>query len=242
MKKMNLFAIVMMMAVFALSSCGAKKQLAQNGYYQQQPYAQQSPQQNPYQQQPTYQQPPQQSQQPQQSARPTRTKREVEPCIAKALDPTATNLRMYGTYTSYVEQEAISVAIQNARQELGGIINASVEGVLSQWVQSSQVDQRVTTDLLNGRDYTTYIAEQIAMTPPIETSVYDLSDGKIQVYVCIEMRTSQNELTNNISKTIQREVSEDETLRQKFDQQQFKEQHKQGLEEYKKQRRLAEGL
>ena len=64
MKKINLFAVVLMMAAFALTSCGAKKQLAQNGYqqppYYQQPYAQQPPQQNPYQQQPTYQQPPQQ--------------------------------------------------------------------------------------------------------------------------------------------------------------------------------------
>lgn len=230
MKKMTFFPVVLMVAT-ALTACGAKKQVAQNGYYQQQP------QQAPYQQQqPTYQQP------PQQPARPTRTKREVETCIAKALDPTATNLRMYGTHTSYVEQEALSVAIQNARQELAGVINASVEGVLSQWAQSSGIDQRVTTDLLNGRDYTTYIAEQLSYTPVIETSIYDLSDGKIQAYVCIEMRVSQDNLTNNISKSIQREVSEDETLRQKFDQQQFKEQHKQGLEEYKKQRRQAEGL
>lgn len=63
MKKMTFFAVMLMVAA-ALTSCGAKKNVAQNGYqqppYYQQPYAQQPPQQNPYQQQPTYQQPPQQ--------------------------------------------------------------------------------------------------------------------------------------------------------------------------------------
>lgn len=66
MKKINLFAAILLMMAAMLTSCGAKKQAAyqQPPYYQQPyqqaPYAQQPPQQNPYQQQPTYQQPPQQ--------------------------------------------------------------------------------------------------------------------------------------------------------------------------------------
>lgn len=66
MKKINLFAAVLLMMAAMLTSCGAKKQVAyqQPPYYQQpyqqNPYGQQPPQQNPYQQQPTYQQPPQQ--------------------------------------------------------------------------------------------------------------------------------------------------------------------------------------
>lgn len=61
---MTFFAVMLMVAA-ALASCGAKKNVAQNGYYQQQPpyyqqpYGQQPPQQNPY-QQPVYNQPPQQ--------------------------------------------------------------------------------------------------------------------------------------------------------------------------------------
>ena len=58
MKKMTFFAVMLMVAA-ALTSCGAKKQVAQNGYQQPQ-YYQQPYQQQPYQQQPAYQQPAQQ--------------------------------------------------------------------------------------------------------------------------------------------------------------------------------------
>lgn len=57
MKKINLFAAVLLMMAAMLTSCGAKRQMA----YQQPPYYQQPYQQAPYaQQQPMYQQPPQQ--------------------------------------------------------------------------------------------------------------------------------------------------------------------------------------
>lgn len=60
MKKMTFFAVMLMVAA-ALTSCGANKQVAQNGYqqppYYQQPYAQQNPYQQQPQQQPVYNQP-----------------------------------------------------------------------------------------------------------------------------------------------------------------------------------------
>lgn len=86
MKKLSLFTVMLLMVVAVLSSCGAKRNMAQSGYYQQQPpyyqqpYAQQPPQQYPP-QQPTYQQQPQQQpvyNQPQQPVGNTDEAREKE--------------------------------------------------------------------------------------------------------------------------------------------------------------------
>ena len=230
MKKMTFFPVVLMVAT-ALTACGAKKQVAQNGYYQQQ-------------QQQSYQQPQQPTNQPQQQpaeVRPTRTKREIEPCVAKALEP-AENLRMYATAVSYVEQQSISQALQTAREELAATMRASVEGTLKNWAESANIDQRVTTQMLNNRNWTQYIAEEVYRSKTLETTMYDLSDGTVQVYVCIEMGTKQDALVKNIYKKLEPEVSDDEILKMKFNQKQFEEDTKAGLEEYKARRRQAEGL
>ena len=49
--------------------------------------------------------------------------------------------------------------------------------------------------------------------------MYDLSDGTIQVYVCIEMRPEINEVVNKIYKSMKQEVSDDEILRMQLEQQ-----------------------
>ena len=96
--------------------------------------------------------------------------------------------------------------------------------------------------MLNNRNWTQYIAEEVYRSKTLETTMYDLSDGTVQVYVCIEMGTKQDALVKNIYKKLEPEVSDDEILKMKFNQKQFEEDTKAGLEEYKARRRQAEGL
>ena len=234
MKKMTFFAILLL-AVVATTSCGAKKQVAQNGYYQPQPtYQQPQPQPQP---QPTYQQPQQQPQQPAQQVRPTRQRRELDPCILKAQEESQ-NLRAYGTSVSYVEREAINNAKRDARNEIANSLAMAIEGAATSWAKTGQKDQRVASDLLDKSNYKQIIAEELANTPVIETSVYDLSDGTIQVYVCIEMRTS----TREFAKKITQEISNDEFLRMEYEQQQFMNDMQADIDAYKANKRKELGL
>lgn len=238
MKKMT-FLTVLLMAVFAVTSCGAKKQVAQNGYYQQQPSYQQ-PQQPVYQQPQqavSYQQPQQQPQQPTEQVRPTRKKRELDPCILKAQEDSP-NLRAYGTSVAYVEREAINNAKRDARNEIANSLSMAVEGAATSWAKTGQKDQRVATDLLDKSNYKQIIAEELANTPVIETSVYDLSDGTIQVYVCIEMRTSTREFTKKITQ----EISNDDFLRMEYEQQQFMKDMQADIDAYKANKKKELGL
>lgn len=220
---MTLFAAVMFMMAAMLTSCGAKKQVAQNGYYQPQP-----------QQQPTYQQP---QQQPAEQVRPTRQKRELDECILKAQEESP-NLRAYGTSVSYVEREAINNAKRDARNEIANALAMAVEGAATSWAKTGQKDQRVATDLLDKSNYKQIIAEELANTPVILTSTYDLSDGTIQIYVCIEMRTS----TRDFAKKVAQEVSNDEFLRMEYEQQQFMKDMQADIDAYKANKKKELGL
>ena len=178
----------------------------------------------------------------QNEVRPTRTERELDKCVLKAQEKSS-NLRAWATAVSYVEQQAVSQATQIARNELASAIRTSVEGAVQNFANSANADQRVTSKMLNGSLYHQYVAEELANGPPILTSMYDLSDGTIQVYVCIEMRPEINEVVNKIYKSMKQEVSDDEILRMQLEQQQFEQQMKARLEEYKaKRRQEAEGL
>lgn len=52
---------------------------------------------------------------------------------------------------------------------------------------------------------TQFVAEEIKNTRILKTSIYDLADGSIQVYVCLEIRTNKNDFEKNLNNTLDRE-------------------------------------
>ena len=77
---------------------------------------------------------------------------------------------------------------------------------------------------------TQYVAEEIKNTRIIKNSIYDLTDGSIQVYVCLEMKTDTEELKKNLDNALDR----DGVIELQYDRERFLDKMSEGLEEYKK--------
>ncbi len=167
---------------------------------------------------------------------PTRVKRELDPCDAKAIEPSA-NLRASSSGRSYEESEATRLATENARNELARMIRTAVEGASQSYSQNATQNQKISAKSLSEAVMTQYVAEDLYNTPLIEKSVYDLSDGTIQVYVCLEMKAKEADLLQKINEGLTR----DQVLENEYARNRFLDQTKAGLDEYKERRRKEAG-
>ncbi len=174
-----------------------------------------------------------QKQQSAEQQRPGRTKRTLEPCIAMAQEDSK-NLRAYGTATSYVEKTAINEAHRDARNRLAQMMKVAIEGAAQDYSQNATQNLKSSAETLGEEIMTQFVAEEIKNTRTIETSIYDLTDGSIQVYVCVEMRSALDDFCKNLENTLDREG----IIGIQYDRKQFIEQTKAGLEEYKKKNKV----
>jgi len=208
MKKVIFIAIVA--GAMAMESCASQKKSVPDYQYQQQ-----------------------QSQQQQQAqSRPTRTMRAVDPCIELANED-CDAWRAYGTATSYVEKVANNEAIRDARNQLAQMMKVAVEGAAQDYEQNAQTNLKSTASTLGESLMTQFVDEEVKNTRIIKTSIYDLADGSVQVYVCVEMRGDKKEFEKKLENVLDRE----DILATKYDREQFVKKMSQGLEDYKKRNR-----
>lgn len=202
--------LTMVVLAIMLASCGASKKTTSTDYQYQQWLAQQQQQEQSVQQ------------------RPNRTMRTLEPCIELA-QADADNLRAYGTATSYVEKAALNEAERDARNRLAAMIKTAVEGAAQDYEQNANKNLKNTAGTLGEAIMSQFVAEEISNTKIIKTTIYDLADGSIQVYVCLEMKTSKDNFDKNLNNTLDR----DGLIELQYDRERFIKQMEKGLEEYK---------
>ena len=196
----------MLMVAAALTSCGANKQVAQNGYYQGQ-------------------------NQNSQSVRPTETKVDVDECIILA-DADSEKPRAVGIGRSFNEKESLNRARREARLELARMIKTAADEAVKGFSKTSDIDLRTTTEALERASFSQFMSEEVDNSKTIKTSKYVLSDGTIQYYVCIESKSS----VNAIAKKMSQAISQDEMLRQQFEAQEFEKEVKEEFNAYKAKR------
>lgn len=206
--------VIVISAVTLLASCGTSKKTASTDYQYQQWLAQQQ----------------QQSQQQSTQPRPGRTPRTLDPCIELA-QADAENLRAYGTATSYVEKVALNEAERDARNRLAAMLKTAVEGAAQDYEQNANKNLKNTAGSLGEAIMTQFVTEEISNTRIIKTTIYDLADGSVQVYVCLEMKTNKGDFDNNMNNTLDREG----LIELQYDRDRFIEHMKKGLEDYKQQ-------
>ena len=73
------------------------------------------------------------------------------------------------------------------------------------------------------------VLAEIEKTRIIKTSIYDLADGQVQVYVCIEMKTDKDNFIKQLDNTLKQE----DIIGIEADRERFIEKAKAGIEEYK---------
>lgn len=159
----------------------------------------------------------------------TRKARSTEPCEELAWER---DFAAVGTATSYNERVARNEAIRDARYQLGQMMQVAVEGAAQDYLRNATKNRKSTSESLAEEINTQFYAETVKNSKVIKTTVYDLSDGQIQVYACVEVVAGFDVLDKaaEIAKNV---LTKDEELEIEFDKQKFKQDMKDGLREYK---------
>ena len=207
MKKFYVPAILSGVLLFV--ACGSTKKMASSDYQ--------------------YEQWKQQQEQAAMSQRPTRTLRTTEPCIELA-QADSENIRAFGTATSYVEKTALNEAERDARHRLAAMMKVAVEGAAQDYEQNANQNLKKTAGSIGESVMTQFVAEEIKNTRILKTSIYDLSDGSIQVYVCLEIQSDKNNFSQNLENVLDREG----LIELQYDRDRFVQKMAEGLEDYKK--------
>ncbi len=186
MKKIFVKAVTAAAMLFV--SCGSMKQVVAPDYQQQ--VAQQS--QQPV-EQPQYE-----------TQHPTRTLRqqlESERLATEDCD----QWRALGTATSYVEKVARNEAMRDGRNQLAQMMKVAVEGAAQDYEEGIQKNMKGLTASLGESVMSQFVAEEVANTRALHYDVFDLANGSVQVYVCIEIREVKKEFADKLNSTLERE-------------------------------------
>ncbi len=162
------------------------------------------------------------------SKSPERVARVVDPCEELVYNET-THLRAVGMSRSSVEKVARNEALRDARTQLAKRVRVAVEEAASDYAKSTNVDNTTVTQSISESVTTQYVLQYIDSSKPIKWSIYDLADGRVEVYVCVEMIQSEDAslqaLINNLN--------QDDIINSKPMLDKFISKVKEGLDSYK---------
>lgn len=138
--------------------------------------------------------------------------------------------RALGTATSYVEKVARNEAARDARNQLAQMMKVAVEGAAQDYEQGAQKNQKGSAASLGEAVMSQFVSEEVTNTRILHYDVFDLADGSIQVYVCVEIRKTKKEFADKLNNVLDREG----LIETQYDRDRFIQKMSAGLEEYKK--------
>lgn len=162
---------------------------------------------------------------------PKRQKREVDECITLATENSG-SFRAYGEGKSFREGIAIENAEMDAVIRMVQQIQTAVEGARDRYRGSASKNLSTADE----ERIQSYIKQFVVGTTGyriIKTNLYDLSDGTVQCYVCIEQKIN----TDDMAKKLSNELSDDGVLGIEFNRDRFAASIKEDLEKYKAEQR-----
>lgn len=163
---------------------------------------------------------------------PTRKARPTEPCEALSWEK---DFAAAGTATSYNEKVARNEAIRDARYELGRMMQVAVEGAAEDYLKNVSKNKKSTAESISEEINNQFYAECVKNSKVVKTTCYDLSDGTIQFYACVEV-VAGFDVLEKTAEVAENVLSRDEALEVEFDKEQFKNKVKDGLQQYKENR------
>jgi len=169
------------------------------------------------------------NQEQQQYERPTRKLRqelETERLATEDCD----KWRALGTSSGFVEKTVRNEAQRDGRNQLAQMMKVAVEGAAQDYEQNLQRDLKSSSAALGEAVMSQFVSEEVKNSRAIKFDVFDLSDGSIQVYVCMEIRGTKDDFQNRLNNALER----DKLIETQYDRDRFIEKMSQGLEEYKK--------
>jgi hypothetical protein len=182
MKQVAMLAVVV--AAMTLGSCASGKKTAQTDYQYQQWLAQQGQQQQNTQYQPTAQQTTQ-----------TRVLREEDACTLLARDANCQKLRQVGMAKGFNENSVLNLAIMNAQERLVNLIEASITSSSEKYELTAGTNMDNTNSELFQTITQRYASAVVKNCRVIKSSTYDLPNGQVQIYVCIETGDTKGDVS-----------------------------------------------
>ncbi len=172
------FIIAIFAAILTLTSCGTSRKTleSQNLQIQEQLYALQQ----------------------EQAARPEKTLRNLDPCEELALEQSE-YFRAAGSATAKTASEAKSAATTDARNQLAQMIRVVVNGESQDYSKNASNGSFTKTESIGEEILSQYVYQSVEFTKPIKWSIYDLSNGSVLVYVCVEMTKKPEEFTTELN-------------------------------------------
>lgn len=219
--KAHLILLLAAGASLPLCSCGSKKgptagvgdyqyqQFLAQQYQQYQQQGYQQPQVYQYQQNQGYQQQYQQPQQYQPSEsqqswrRPKRKLMEIEPAVKKALEQSDC-LRSFGESSGFSVTGAIDQAMMVAQERMSVMLRSSLEAAAKNYVRNANINLDNTSATLYESIAKRFSINTSKNTRMIDYTPYELDNGQVMVMVCIEARSTDSavaqQLTNELSR------------------------------------------
>ncbi len=128
-------------------------------------------------------------------------------------------IRAWGHGAGFTIAEAIDDATLNARAKMASSIKATVEHIVGQASTLTSKGTRASgmgatsvqdREAMQGRSADSYAKETVSNTVEIENTIYELTDGTYECYVCIEYRQGVDLLTDGIINQVYQQISEEE--------------------------------
>lgn len=160
---------------------------------------------------------------------PKRQKREVDECITLA-NAQSDIFRAYGEGVSYREGIAMENAEMDAVTRMVQQIQTAVEGARERYRGSASKNMSTADESRVQSLIRQFIAGSVGYKI-IKTNLYDLADGTIQCYVCIEQKIKTEDMAKKLTDTL----SDDGVLGIEFNRDRFAASIKEDLEKYKQQ-------
>lgn len=126
----------------------------------------------------------------------TRVARSLDPCEELALEE-CKYFRAAGSGTASNESEARSAAMSDARSQLAQMIRVVVDGSSQDYSRNMDGDKK-SAQSIGEEVMNQFVFQSLESTKPIMWSKYDLSNGKVQIYVCVEMTKDPEEFSTDL--------------------------------------------
>lgn len=197
--KMKISISTLCLTALMLGSCGSSKKVAADDYYS-----------NPK----------------GKTAQPTLKKREVRE-VDKLAAAETNKMRAVGLGNDFEEKEARREAIQDAQNTLAGYLETSIVSLTQEYHKKAQVASKKYSETNLERYVESAVSQKVSSRMIGTPEVYDASDGTVQVYVCIELQKTTEQVLGDMYD----QLTQDEILGTDYDKMKFIQDNKDRLQE-----------
>lgn len=154
--------------------------------------------------------------------------RESNPVMDYAMEESE-HLRSFGSATGYNENAVYDQAIIFAQNRMSVLLESEISSAAKNYVRNASVnfDNKSESDFQE-------LAKRFAINttknaPVVKHCIYDLDNGQVKVYVCLEVRQGKREL----SKQLANELSREGIMGLEFDSERFAKETEAELRDYR---------